>query len=44
MGKPMRIKVDEDLPKISVSILRERGYEASSAVEEGMSGWEDPEL
>ena len=37
----MRLKVDEDLPKPAVRMLRERGYEAVSVVEQGMGGLKD---
>jgi predicted nuclease of predicted toxin-antitoxin system len=40
----MRIKVDEDLPKIAAQMLRERGYQADNVVEQGMGGWKDPAL
>lgn len=40
----MRIKVDEDLPTAAVDVLRDRGYEAASVVEQGMGGWKDPAL
>lgn len=40
----MRTKVDEDLPRAAVQMLRDRGYEAASAVEQGMGGWKDPAL
>jgi len=40
----MRIKVDEDLPKAAANLLRERGYAADNVVEQGMSGWKDPDL
>lgn len=40
----MRIKVDEDLPKAATQILRDRGYEAVSVVEQGLGGVKDPEL
>jgi len=40
----MRIKVDEDLPRIAITMLLEKGYEANSAVDQGMSGWKDPKL
>ncbi len=40
----MRVKVDEDLPRAAVQMLRDRGYEAVSVVEEGMGGWKDPAL
>ncbi len=34
----MRVKVDEDLPRAAVQMLRDRGYEAVSVVEQGMGG------
>ncbi len=40
----MQIKVDEDLPKQVVTLLREKGYQADSVVEQGMAGWKDAEL
>jgi predicted nuclease of predicted toxin-antitoxin system len=40
----MRIKVDEDLPRATVQMLRDRGYEAVSVIEQGMGGWKDPVL
>ncbi|OIO90507.1 MAG: hypothetical protein AUK03_12865 [Anaerolineae bacterium CG2_30_64_16] len=40
----MRIKVDEDLPKAASQILRDRGYEAVSVVEQRMGGTKDPAL
>jgi predicted nuclease of predicted toxin-antitoxin system len=40
----MQIKVDEDLPKPMVTLLREKGYQADSVVEQGMAGWKDPEI
>ncbi len=40
----MRVKVDEDLPKAAVQMLRDRGYEAVSVMEQGMGGWKDPAL
>ena len=40
----MRVKVDEDLPKAVVQILRRRGYQAVSVVEQGMGGTKDPLL
>jgi hypothetical protein len=36
----MRVKVDEDLPKATVQMLRDRGYEAVSVTEQGMGGKE----
>ena len=40
----MRIKVDEDLPKAVVQMLRERGHDAVGVVEQGMGGWKGPAL
>lgn len=40
----MQIKVDEDLPKQVANLLREKGYQAASVFEQGMSGWKDIEL
>ena len=40
----MRIKVDEDLPRAAVRLLRERGHEALGVVEQGMGGYRDPDL
>jgi predicted nuclease of predicted toxin-antitoxin system len=40
----IRVKVDEDLPRAAVQMLRDKGYEAVSAVEQGMRGWKDPAL
>jgi len=40
----MLIKVDENLPIRAVEILREHGYQTSSVVEQGMSGWNDNQL
>ena len=40
----MRIKVDKDLPKPAVQILRDQGYEVASVVEQGMGGLKDPSL
>ena len=40
----MHIKVDEDLPPIIVKWLQDRGYFASTVVEQGMGGWKDAEL
>jgi len=40
----MRVKVDEDLPQAAVQVLRDRGYRAVSAVEQGMGGYKDPPL
>jgi predicted nuclease of predicted toxin-antitoxin system len=40
----MRVKVDEDLPKASVQMLQDKGYEAVSVVEQGMGGCKDSPL
>ncbi|MCB9435357.1 MAG: DUF5615 family PIN-like protein [Ardenticatenaceae bacterium] len=40
----MHIKVDEDLPPIAATWLRDKGYEASTVVQQGMGGWKDPQL
>ena len=40
----MRLKVDEDLPRVAVEMLRDRGYEVLSVVEQGMAGLKDPDL
>jgi predicted nuclease of predicted toxin-antitoxin system len=40
----MLVKVDEDLPHIAAQWLRERGYEASTVIEQGMGGWKDDAL
>lgn len=40
----MHIKVDEDLPKAVTSMLQNRGHEAISVLEQGMSGCKDSEL
>ncbi len=33
----MQIKVDEDLPRQMVTLLREKGYQADSVFEQGMA-------
>lgn len=40
----MHIKVDEDIPPIAAAWLREKGYGASTVVEQGMGGWKDAAL
>jgi len=40
----MPVKVDEDLPRCIVELLREHGYRAISAREQGLSGAKDSEL
>lgn len=37
----MLIKVDEDLPRDVALLLRRRGHDAATVVEQGMSGWKD---
>lgn len=41
---PLKVIVDEDLPRRAAQLLRERGYDAASVVELGMSGWKDPQV
>ena len=41
---PLKITVDEDLPRQAVQILREHGYDAANVIEQGMGGWKDPQL
>ncbi|MEW6029999.1 MAG: DUF5615 family PIN-like protein [Chloroflexota bacterium] len=38
------IKVDEDLPRSAVSLLREQGYDTANVVDQNMGGWKDPLL
>jgi predicted nuclease of predicted toxin-antitoxin system len=40
----MRTKVDEDLPRAALQLLRDKGCEAASVVEQGMGGWTDAAL
>ncbi len=40
----MRIKVDEDLPRMATVKLREYGYDVVSVTDQGMGGWKDPDL
>ena len=40
----MHIKVDEDLPPIAAEWLRNKGYEASTVIDQNMGGWKDDEL
>lgn len=38
----MRIKIDEDLPRAAVILLRQAGFDdTKSVVEQGMGGWSD---
>ena len=41
---PLKVIVDEDLPRQAMLLLREHGYDVTSVVELGMSGWKDPQL
>ena len=40
----MRIKVDEDLPKAAIQMLRAHGHETLGVIDQGMGGAKDPEL
>ncbi len=40
----MRVKVDENLPATVASLLRERGFEADTVIEEGLLGATDEAL
>ncbi|MFQ5437090.1 MAG: DUF5615 family PIN-like protein [Anaerolineae bacterium] len=40
----MHIKVDEDIPPVAATWLKDRNYEASTVVEQGMGGWKDDRL
>ena len=40
----MRVKVDENLPATVASLLRERGFEADTVIEEGLAGSTDEDL
>ena len=40
----MRIKVDEDLPRAVTRMLRDKGHQALSVVEQGMGGYKDSPL
>ena len=35
------IKADEDLPRATVQLLREHGYNAESVLDQQMGGWKD---
>ena len=41
---PIKIKLDEDLPRLAVHVLRERGYDAENVIDQGMGGWKDPKI
>lgn len=41
---PLKVMVDEDLPRQAVQLLREHGYDAASVVEQGMGGWVDGKM
>lgn len=40
----MRIKVEEDLPKVILTTLVSYGHDAVSALTQGMGGWKDSAL
>ena len=40
----MHFKVDEDLPREVAHLLRAKGYECSTVLEQGLGGTKDPEL
>ena len=40
----MRVKVDENLPATVASLLRERGFDADTVIEEGLGGSTDADL
>lgn len=40
----MHFKVDEDLPQAVAGLLRDKGYECSTVLEQEMGGSKDPEL
>lgn len=41
---PLKVIVDEDLPRRAVQFLREHGHDAASVIELGMGGWKDPQV
>ena len=40
----MRIKVDEDLPRAVVQMLRDAGHQVLSVMDQEMGGYKDPDL
>jgi predicted nuclease of predicted toxin-antitoxin system len=40
----VRVKVDENLPAMVAALLRERGFEADTVIEEGLAGSTDEDL
>ncbi len=40
----VKVKVDEDLPRAAMELLRKFGYDAAGVYEQGMSGWKDEDL
>lgn len=40
----MKIKTDEDLPWAAAKLLRQRGYECDTVLEEQLGGTKDPQL
>jgi predicted nuclease of predicted toxin-antitoxin system len=41
---PLKVKLDEDLPRLAAQVVREYGYDAASVLEQGMGGWKDPRV
>jgi predicted nuclease of predicted toxin-antitoxin system len=39
-----KIKSDENMPRTVVQVLRKRGYDAVSVIEQKMGGWKDTDL
>ena len=42
--RDMHVKIDEDLPKSVVDLLRAEGYQATSVREQGLQGMKDSAL
>lgn len=40
----MRVKLDEDLPRAAVFLLRSAGEDVQTVHDQGMNGWQDPDL
>jgi len=38
------VKVDEDLPRAALRLLKEYAYDAASVIDQKMGGWKDPPL
>jgi predicted nuclease of predicted toxin-antitoxin system len=43
-ARTIRVKLDEDLPRLAVQVLREAGYSAASVPEQEITGRTDAEL